>query len=74
MFLFHLRSSFRSKYLSFCHDLLAMRTKRLDQKDNVNFEIIDVTAWLAKNCNPRIVQYLTKLRQPDNETWSINRT
>ena len=27
-------------------------------KDKVNFEIYDVTAWLTKNCNTHIAQYL----------------
>ena len=34
--------------------------KRLDQKDNVNFKIYDVTAWLINNCNTHIDQYLKK--------------
>ena len=33
----------------------------------------DVTAWLTKNCNTHIAQYLTNYRQPDNEIWSVNR-
>ena len=33
----------------------------------------DVTTWLKNKYNKRIAQYLTKLRQPDNETWSLNR-
>ena len=37
----------------------------------VNFKIHDVTTWLTNNCNTHIAQYLTKERQPDNETWSI---
>ena len=36
-----------------------MQKKRLDQKDKVYFEIYDVTAWLTKNCNTHIAQYLT---------------
>ena len=40
-------------------------------KDKVNFEIYDVTAWLAKNYNTLIAQYLTNESQPDNEIWSI---
>ena len=35
--------------LSFCLDFLGMQKKRLDQKDKINFEIYDVTAWLAMN-------------------------
>ena len=33
--------------------------KQLDQKDKVNFEIYDITAWLTKNYNIHIAQYLT---------------
>ena len=33
--------------------------KRLDKKDEVNFEIYEVTAWLRKNYNTHIAQYLT---------------
>ena len=31
----------------------------IDQKDKVNFEVYDVTAWLTKNYNTHIAQYLT---------------
>ena len=34
--------------------------KRLDQKDKVNFQIHNVTTWLANNCNIHIAQYLKK--------------
>ena len=33
--------------------------KRLDKKDEVNFEVYEVTAWLRKNYNTHIAQYLT---------------
>ena len=33
--------------------------KRLDKKDEVNFEIYEATAWLRKNYNTHIAQYLT---------------
>ena len=39
----------------------------------VNFKNHDVTTWLINNCNTRIAQQLTKKKQPDNETQSINR-
>ena len=45
----------------------------LDWKDKVNFKIYDVTTWLTNNYNAHIAQYLTKWRQSDNDTWSINR-
>ena len=41
--------------------------------NKVNFEIYDVTAWLARNYNTHIAQYLTNKRQPDIEIWSVNR-
>ena len=50
-----------------------MLKKWYDLKDKVIFKIHDVTPWLPNNCNTHIAQYLTKQRQPDNETWSINR-
>ena len=50
-----------------------MWKKRLDWKDKVNFEIYDATAWLTKNYNLHIAQYLMNQRQPDNEIWSVNR-
>ena len=34
--------------------------KGLDQKDQVNFNIYDVTTWETSNCNTHIVQYLKK--------------
>ena len=34
----------------------------------------DATAWLTKNYNTHIAQYLMNQRQPDNEVWSVNRT
>ena len=50
-----------------------MLRKRLDQKDKAYFKVHDVTSWLPNNYNTHIAQYLTKQRQPDIETWSINR-
>ena len=46
--------------------------KRLDQKDQVNFKIYDVTTWEANSCNTHITQYLDDERQSDNEIWSDN--
>ena len=43
-------------------------------KNKVHFVIHDVTAWLTKNYNTHIGQYLTNEMQPDNEIWSVNRT
>ena len=49
-----------SRYLSFSQDCLVMHEKRLDQKDNVNFKIHNVTTWFKSNCNTYIAQHLTK--------------
>ena len=34
--------------------------KRLDKKNEVNFQFYDVTAWLTSNFNAHIAQYLEK--------------
>ena len=34
--------------------------KRLDQKDNVNVKLYDVTAWLTNSCNTHIQCYITQ--------------
>ena len=47
--------------------------KWLDKKAMVNFKIYDVTDWTANNYNTHTAQYLKKQRQPDNESWSVNR-
>ena len=39
-----------------------MEKKRLDPKAKVNYEIYDVTAWLKKNYNKHIAQYLNELK------------
>ena len=49
-------------------------SKRVDQKDKVNFKFYDVTAWLKNTCSAHIAQYLEKKRQSDNESWSVNRS
>ena len=58
------------KYLSW---IFGHVKKWLDYKEKVNFEIYDVTVWLAKNYNTHIAQYLTSQRQADNQFWSVNR-
>ena len=40
---------------------------------SVNFKVYGVTTWLTNNYNTRIVQYLTKNREPDKEIWSFHR-
>ena len=42
-----------------------MEKIQLDLKDTVNFKIHGIKTWLTNNCNTHIVQYFTKLRQPD---------
>ena len=49
-------------------------SKRVDQKDKVNFKFYDVTAWLTNTCSAHIDQYLEKKKQSDNESWSVNRS
>ena len=34
--------------------------KKLDQKDNIDFENHDVTTWEANNCNSHVVKYFEK--------------
>ena len=61
------------KILKFLSGLFARAAKRIDTKAKVNFKIYDATNWEKINYNTDIVQYLTKLRQPDNKNWSDNR-
>ena len=39
-----------SRYLTFSLDFFGRVAKRLDQRDKVNFQMHDVTAWLSNNC------------------------
>ena len=43
-------------------------------KDEVNFKVFDAKTWEINNRNTNIAQYLKKLRQLDNEIWSLNDT
>ena len=48
-FYFILKAHFSfSRYLNFCLDFLVIQKTPLDQKDKINLEIRDVTAWLTK--------------------------
>ena len=58
-FYFILNALFVLKIFKFLSWLFRHVEKRLDQKDKANFEIYDVTAWLTKNYNTYIAQYLT---------------
>ena len=53
-FYFILKALFVLKILKFLSWLVDIQKKRLDQKNNVNFEIYDVTPWLTKNYNTYI--------------------
>ena len=72
-FPFTSKALFVLKIFTFLSWLFGHCAKRLDQKDKVNFNFFDVTAWLASNCNTHIVQYLEKQRQSDNEIRSVDR-
>ena len=52
--IFHLRSSFRLRYISFCPNFYGQVGKRLDKKAKVNFKIREVTTWKTNNCNTHI--------------------
>ena len=56
---FTLKPIFTAKIFKF-FPLLFQVQKQLDQKDQVNFEINDVTSWLTNICNTHIAQYLKK--------------
>ena len=69
-FLFHLKSSFRSRDIYiFVLNFLPDRKNGLIRKMRL---IRDVTIWLINDYNTHIGQYLTKCRQPNNEIWSSN--
>ena len=59
-----------SRYLNFYHEFLGMWKKRLDQKDQVNFEIHDVTTWLPKN-TIHILLNISRIK--DNQTMKFNK-
>ena len=61
------------RYPNLYYDFLVMHKKQLDQKEKVNLKIYDFKTQLTNNCNKQIAQHPMKQKQPDNETWSINR-
>ena len=63
-----------SRYLNCSHDILGKQEIKIDEKNKVNFKMHYVTTWFTNNSNTYITQYLTKVRQPYNEIWSVNRT
>ena len=58
-FYFILKALFILKIFEFLSWHFGHVEKWLDKKDKINFEIYDVTAWLTKNYNTHIAQYLT---------------
>ena len=64
IFLFASMKAFKNDKNAFYFILKAifvlMLKKQLDSKDKVNFKIYYLTAWLRKNYNTHIAQYLTK--------------
>ena len=55
---FTLKSLLVLKKFKFLSSTFGYVEKLLHLKDKVNFEIYDVTTWLANNCNTHIGQYL----------------
>ena len=45
-----------------------MQKKQLEEKDNANFKIYDVTAWLRNNYNTHFAPYL---RSKGNQTMKF---
>ena len=39
----------------------------------VNLKKIDAIDWTSDNHNTYVAQYLKKQRQPDNESWPVNK-
>ena len=69
-FNFTSKALFVLKMFKFLSWLFSHVAKRLHQKDKVNFEIYDVTAWLSNNCKTYIAQYL---RRKGNQTMKFAR-
>ena len=59
-FLFHVKSSFRSKDIQVFVLSFWYVAKRLDEKDKVNFSFYDVAVWLTNDCNTHVSQYREK--------------
>ena len=72
-FCFTLKALFALKILFIFLWLFCHVEEQLGQKDNFNFKIYDVATWGTNNCNTRIVQYLKKKRQLNNEIWPVNK-
>ena len=59
-FYFTSKALFILKIFKFLFWLFDHVSKRLDEKENVNFRFYYVTVWLTKNCNTYIAHYLEK--------------
>ena len=59
-FYFMLKALFVPRIFKFLSWQFGHARKRLDLKDQVNFQIFDVTTWLTNDYNTHIAQYLTK--------------
>ena len=68
------KALFVLKIFKFFSWLFGHVLKWLDKKDTVNFKFYDITVWLTNNYHTHIAQYLEKLRQSDNEIWSVKGT
>ena len=68
-FCFILKALFVLKIFKFCHDVLVMQEKRLDQKNKFNFKIHDVTTWFTNNCNTHIATYNTHVTHTCNTQY-----
>ena len=60
VFYFTLKVLLVLKIFKFFFSLFGLVKKQLDLKDQVNFEIYDITNWLANDCIAHIAEYLTK--------------
>ena len=61
------------EYLNFFPDVFGQVEKRNDNKAKMSFRIYDVTNRSTNNYNKHIGRSLKKLKQPDNEIWSVNK-
>ena len=71
-FSFVLKTLFVLKIFQFSPWLFGHAEKAVWLEIKVQFKF-SVTAWLTKNYNTHIAQYLKKQRQPDCEILSVNR-
>ena len=60
-----------SRYLNFLSSLFGHVSKRLGQKNNFNFKLYELTAWLTSSCNTHISHILYVSRRKGNQTMKI---